>query len=607
MLPLLSFLIASLSSTSPASAPTPGTVHTFGAGHSSWLLDGKPFQVLSGEMHPARIPREYWTDRLRKAKAMGLNTVCLYVFWNLIEPELGKFDFSGQNDIAAFIKEAGKQGLFVTLRAGPYVCAEWEWGGYPYWLANIPGLVVRQNNPQFLKVAGEYLDALGKHLAGLSVKNGGPLILAQVENEYGSFGNDHAYMAAIRKAYEHAGFDCQFFTADGPGQDMLGGGTFPDLPAAINFGGGPEGSFKELSKFRLGGPQMNGEFWCGWFDHWYDGHNTTSVKDQAADLEWMVSRGISVNLYMFHGGTSFGWMNGANSGGKGFEPDTTSYDYDAPVAEDGSLTPKYEAFRQVYARHLAPGQTLPNPPKPLPKITIPRFELNEQTALFTHLPEPFTDDKAPSFEEIHQPYGFVLYRTRVKEAYEGPLELKRLQDRALIYVEYKLVGHLERQKGEHTLEVKIPAGGILDILVENQGRINFSEAILNEHKGIEAAILGSHTVNDWQIYPLPLNNLDTFTYSKNAAGGDGPILFKGSFNLKSLGDTYLDMRGWNKGNVWVNGHNLGRYWHVGPQQALYLPAPWLKRGKNEVVVLDLEPSGMHSVQGILSPVFANPK
>jgi beta-galactosidase len=600
MLATLSFLLA-------AKVPLPGSPHTFRAGPDSWLLDGQPFVVRSGEIHPARVPREYWADRLKRIRALGLNTISIYLFWNLLEPEPDQFDFSGQNDIAAFVREAGKQGLFVTLRAGPYVCAEWEWGGFPYWLANLPDIAVRQNNPAFLKAAGEYLDAVGKQLAPLTVSHGGPIILAQVENEYGSFGRDHAYTSAIRKAYEHAGFDCQLYTADGPGQDMLGGGAFHDLPAAINFGGGPEGSFKELAKFRTRGPQMNGEYWCGWFDHWYEGHHTTSAQEQAADIEWMLSRNISLNLYMVHGGTTFGFMNGANSGGKGFEPDTTSYDYDAPIAEDGTLTPKYWAFRDVYLKHLSPGEKLPEPPKPLAKVEIPPFELAESAPLLgSKLPEPYLDDNPPSFERMRQPYGFVLYRTRVAQAFAGQLDLQRLQDRAQIYVNSKLVGTLERQKGEHALSVEIPAGATLDLLVENQGRVNFSRALLNEHKGIGAVRLGQTALTDWKAYPFPLKDPEAFPFKKRQ-DISGPTLFRGSFGLRQVGDTYLDLRGWSKGNVWVNGHNLGRYWHVGPQQTLYVPAPWLHRGRNEVIVLDLQPTGPRSIQGITQPVFETPR
>lgn len=601
MIPALLCLATSLL----APVPTPGQVHSFRAGSKAWLLDDAPFVIRSGEIHPARVPREYWVDRLRKIRALGLNTISIYVFWNLIEPEEGEFDFTGQNDIAEFVREAGRQGLFVTLRAGPYVCAEWDWGGFPYWLRTYAGVTVRQNNAPFLKHVGDYLDALGKQLAPLTVKHGGPIILAQVENEYGSFGKDHDYMAAIRKAYAHAGFDCQFYTADGPDQGLLEGGTFNDLPCAINFGGGAEESFKELDKFRSLGPKMNGEYWCGWFDHWYEGHHTSGIEDEVKDLDWMLSRGISFNLYMVHGGTTWGWMNGANSGGKGFEPDTTSYDYDAPIAEDGSITKKYLAFRDVISRHLGPGEKIPDIPKEQEKVTIPRFELTEQSAVFDALPEPYTHEKTPSFEQMHLPYGFALYRTKVAQAFSGTLVLEGLQDRAMIYVDRQLKGILERQKGESKLNIEIPGGATLDILVENQGRVNFSHALLNERKGLAAVKLGDHTIDDWKIYPLPFNAPKTYKYKKLGDTQNEPTLYRGQFSLRRAADTYLDMQGWTKGNVWVNGHHLGRYWKIGPQQALYVPGPWLRRGRNEVIVLETEPTGHHSLEGATAPIFHN--
>ncbi|HLK13735.1 MAG TPA: beta-galactosidase family protein [Fimbriimonadaceae bacterium] len=590
--------------------------HTFSPGPDSWLMDGKPYLVRSGEMHYARVPRAYWADRMKRAKAMGLNTICTYVFWNFHEPEPGKFDFKGDHDVAEYVREAQRQGLNVILRPGPYVCSEWEWGGFPYWLANIPGIQIRQNNPQFLAASARWLDRLGKELAPLTIKRGGPIILCQVENEYGSFGNDHAYMAAIHRQLEHAGFDCQMYTADGSGRSMLDGGTLPDLPAAINFGGGAPDEFANLVAFRTSGPRMNGEFWCGWFDHWGEQHHTSGIQGEVRDLEWMLSRGDSVNLYMAHGGTTFGYMQGANSGGPNhFEPDTTSYDYDAPIAEDGTLTKKFWAFREVFKRHLNPGETVPDPPADNLHITVPSIRLSEYVDLMKQLPKPIHADHALSFEELHHPYGVVVYSFHHRPTKDGTLHVSGLQDRA--WCGY---GRLDRASGQATTQVQGVFGDATDpvwLVVESLGRVNFSTALLKERKGILTATVGNEPATDWSMYPLDLDHPDRFRFRmfKEPPFGvrmgaplvNGPILQRGEFSLSKVGDTYLkvDEGDQSDGFVWVNGHNLGRWNSEGPQQALYCPAPYLRVGRNEVRVFrnqTFDPDGF--VVGVLHPVFA---
>ncbi len=373
--------------------------HEFSWSGENFLLDGKPFLIRSGEMHYTRIPRPYWRDRLLKAKAMGINTLCTYVFWNSHETSPGKFDFTGQNDVAAFVKEAQSVGLWVIVRPGPYVCSEWEWGGFPWWLATIPGIKVRDLNQPFLKRSEIYLNAVGKQLAPLLIENGGPIIMTQVENEYGSFGADHLYMETIRDQIKAAGFTGQLFTSDGPGQGMLRGGTLPDCLSVCNFGGGPKGAFEEFAKFRKNVPKMCGEFWAGWFDHWGSDHAKTNTKSQVDDLAWMMENNVSFSIYMLHGGTTFGYMNGANWTGDGYRPDVTNYDYDSAIDEAGRLTPKWHAMREAVLSRCPDAEKI-EPPASLPMISIPKFQLQKSGSLFSQLPKPKLSERPMSFEEL---------------------------------------------------------------------------------------------------------------------------------------------------------------------------------------------------------------
>src|ERR1700690_790876 len=376
-----------------------------------FVLDGRPFQIISGEMHYPRIPREYWRDRLRKARAMGLNTISTYVFWNLHEPKAGTFDFSGQLDVAEFMREAQQEGLHVILRVGPYVCSEWDLGGYPAWLLTDPRMELRSNQENFLLPARDWLMRLGQELAPLQITRGGPIIAVQVENEYGSFGDDSVYMGKIRDFITEAGFSgAMLYTADGP--EELPRGTLQGLPVVVNFGPGEaQSAFAALRKFRPTGPMMSGEYWDGWFDHWGEKHNVTDGKQQADELEWMLAKGYSVNLYMFEGGTSFGFMAGANFE-KSYEPDTTSYDYDAPLDEAGQPTPKFFAFRDVIQRHLH-GAALPSLPPQIPAIEIPAIQLNESASLWASVGQPIQSERPITMEAAGQAYGYILYRARV--------------------------------------------------------------------------------------------------------------------------------------------------------------------------------------------------
>jgi beta-galactosidase len=588
----------------PMAAQQQGTAHTFGVANGQFVLDGKPFRVISGEMHYPRIPRAYWRERLRMARAMGLNTITTYVFWNEHEQKPGVYDFSGNNDVAEFIREAQQEGLYVILRPGPYVCAEWEWGGYPAWLLKDSDVVVRSNDPKFIQPATRWLKRLGEELAPLQIGNGGPIILTQVENEYGAYGSDHAYMELIRTALVEAGFTkSQLYTADGP--EQVPAGSLPDLPVGINFGGEKVGdaqaAFATLKKVRPEGPFFNSEYWAGWFDHWGGKHAHTNAGAQAANLKWMLEQGYSVSIYMFHGGTSFGWMNGANSDGKGsYEPDVTSYDYDSVLDESGRPTPKYFVFRDIIAK--ATGVTPPAVPEVPKPIGVPPVAMTEAASLWENLPaKPVLSEQVLSMEDVGQAYGYILYRTHVAQAASGELVLDQLHSYARVYVNGKFVGEIDRRLKQNSLPVQVTEpNSQLDILVENTGRVNFGNAITGERAGITGRVtLAGRPLLGWQIYPLPMNEINKLHFSDKPCSG--PCFYRGRFELSATGDTFLDTTQFTKGQLWLNDRALGRIWNVGPQQALYAPGPWLEKGRNEIVVFDLEGKSGASVQGLTAP------
>ena len=573
-------------------------------GKGVFLLDGQPFQIISGEMHYPRVPRPYWRDRLRKAHAMGLNTVSTYVFWNLHEPAPGRYDFTGQYDVAAFIRTAAEEGLHVIVRPGPYVCAEWELGGYPAWLLADADIVLRSTDERFTRPAERWLARLGKELAPLLSSHGGPVIAIQVENEYGSFDSDKAYMTWQRDALVRAGLGgALLYTADGGAQ--LPAGTLPDLPAVVNFGdGGAEDAFTRLGAFRPGAPMMSGEYWAGWFDSWGVAHHVTNAAKQAQELDWMLGRGYSVNLYMFHGGTTFGFMNGANLDRGRYLPQTSSYDYDAALNESGRLTPKYFAFRHAIARHVK-GPLPPLAASDAP-IAVPAFRLDRATSFWNALPGGVRTERPRAMETFGQSYGYILYRTHLPGPARGDLVVRDVRDFAQVYVGGMLRGTLDRRAGADRVAIEIPAAGArLDILVENTGRVNFSKALRDERKGITTSVsLGDKELTGWEVFTLPMSSTPRLSHAETAPQVAG--FYFGTFRLAVTGDTFLDMRGWDKGTVWINGHQLGRFWSIGPQQTLYVPGPWLRVGDNEVVVFSLTPPRERTLAGLTAPVFEVP-
>lgn len=584
----------------------PRVLHRISTNQTSFLIDGKPFQIISGEMHYSRIPRAYWRDRLKKARATGLNTISTYVFWNIQEPRPGLYDFSGNNDIAAFIRIAQQEGLYVILRPGPYVCAEWDLGGLPSWLLADPKAVLRSQDPHFMKPVRQWLMRLGKELAPLQASRGGPIIAVQIENEYGSFGSDHQYMREIRDAIVKSGLgEVLLYTADG--SDELSNGAIPGVQAVVNFGpGNAQSAFAALKKFRPNEPFMAGEYWDGWFDHWGQPHHTTNTAQQVKDLSWILSQGYSVNLYMFEGGTTFGFMNGANIDGDTYHPDTTSYDYDAALDEAGRPTSKYYAFRSVISKH-DPSRKLPPVPAPTPIVSIPKIRLTQSASLWSVLPKLIESVQPKPIEDFGQSCGYVLYRKYVASAARGNLMLGDLHDYAVVYMNGHQMGTLYRGLHQSSLPIAIPAGRAqLDILVENTGRVNYGPALRTEQAGITQPILfNGQPLIGWQIFSLPIEKPETLQFTAKQASG--PAFYRGTFQLSRIGDTFLDTSGLGKGAIWVNGHALGRFWSIGPQRTLYLPGAWLLNGTNEIIVFDLFGRPGKTLAALDHPILNNLK
>ena len=539
------------------------------------------------------------------AKAMGLNTIGTYVFWNVHEPEKGRFDFSGNNDIAAFVRMAKEEGLWVILRPSPYVCAEWEFGGYPYWLQNIKGLVVRSKEQQYLKEYESYINRIGKELSPLLVTNGGNILLVQVENEYGAYSSDREYLEINRKMFIKAGFNCLLNTCD-QSKDIEKG-ILPGLLPAVNGADNPEKVKSIINKNNNNrGPYFISEWYPAWFDWWGEPHHTVSSEKYAQQLDSILGAGISINMYMFHGGTTRGFMNGANCyDSSNYQPEVSSYDYDAPLDEAGNATEKFMVFRNVIEHHLAMGQHLPAVPTPKGTISLPPIVCSEQAPLANMLPIPKKALRPLTFEDLHQGYGYVLYRTKIKGGTSGVLSLKDLRDYAIVFVNGKREGVLNRMQKQDSLWISLPGGEVtLDILVENLGRINYGPNLLKNKKGITQKVLfNQQELQGWEMFSLPFDRVDSIKFEKTRVLTEMPVLKKATFQLKTIGDTYLDMSSWGKGCVWVNGHHLGRYWEIGPQQTLYVPAEWLKKGDNVIEVLELLKPGQMEIRSVEKPIL----
>ena len=595
-----SLAFASLLALSPAEMMAATKGGTFTTGDKTFLLNGKPFVVKAAELHYPRIPRAYWEHRIKMCKALGMNTVCLYVFWNIHEQQEGKFDFTGNNDVAAFCRLCQKNGMYVIVRPGPYVCAEWEMGGLPWWLLKKKDIRLREQDPYFMQRVEIFEREVGKQLAPLTIQNGGPIIMVQVENEYGSYGKDKPYVSAIRDIVRKSGFDkVSLFQCDWSSNFLNNG--LDDLTWTMNFGTGAniDQQFKRLGEVRPNAPKMCSEFWSGWFDKWGARHETRPVKAMVEGIDEMLSKGISFSLYMTHGGTSFGHWAGANS--PGFQPDVTSYDYDAPINEWGQATPKFYELQKTMAKY-TDGKKLPAVPKaPMSIISVPEFKFTEYKPLSYGIGNAKESNAPLSFEDMNMGWGTMVYETTVP-AIEGTSTLTGdFHDFAQVYVNGKYVGKIDRVKNEKSLELPaMPQGANLTIVVEGMGRINFGRAI-KDYKGIIGNVtIATQKENcDLALTPTSWTNStisDDYQTAVNALGMPQNKMrglqtkagyYRGYFNLSKVGDTFINMEAFGKGQVYVNGHALGRFWQIGPQQTLYLPGCWLKKGKNEVVVLDV--------------------
>ena len=594
-------LIFSLMACLPMSAQKAGT---FEAGEGSFMLNGKPFVVKAAEIHYPRIPREYWDHRIKMCKALGMNTICIYIFWNIHEQQEGKFDWSGNNNVAEFCRLAQKNGMYVIVRPGPYVCAEWEMGGLPWWLLKKKDIKLREQDPYFMERVKVFETEVGKQLAPLTIQNGGPIIMVQVENEYGSYGTNKPYVSEVRDCLRSVGFDkVALFQCDWSSNFEQNG--LPDLTWTMNFGTGAniDQQFRRLGELRPNAPKMCSEFWSGWFDKWGARHETRDAKDMVDGMREMLDKNISFSLYMTHGGTSFGHWAGANS--PGFAPDVTSYDYDAPINEYGLATDKFYKLREMMAKYNN-GKALPSVPKaPMGIITVPKFEVNEYAPLANGIDQIVADRNIKTFEEMDMGWGSMIYTASLPEIPSAGTLTVDAHDYAQIFINGNYIGKIDRVKNDKS--VSIPAtkkGDQLTIVLEAMGRINFGRAI-KDFKGLVSDVTISAEVDDhevtyniknWGNCTIP----DDYETAKNAftakskmfranlpEGIGKPGYYRGYFNLSKVGDTFLDFETWGKGQVYVNGHAMGRIWRIGPQQTLYVPGCWLKKGKNEIIVLDV--------------------
>lgn len=582
---------------------------TFEIGNKTFLLNGKPILIKAAEIHYTRIPAEYWEHRIKMCKALGMNTICIYAFWNIHEQNPGEFNFKGQNNIAAFCRLAQKHGMYIMLRPGPYVCSEWEMGGLPWWLLKKKDIKLRTNDPYFLERTRLFMNEIGKQLSGLQITQGGNIIMVQVENEYGAYATDKKYIANIRDIVREAGFkDVPLFQCDWSSNFI--NNALEDLVWTVNFGTGAniDAQFKKLKEVRPNTPLMCSEFWSGWFDHWGRKHETRDAATMVSGLKDMLDRSISFSLYMTHGGTTFGQWGGANS--PTYSAMCSSYDYDAPISEAGWTTPKYYKLRELLANYMENGEKQSEIPEAYPVIEIPTFALNETAQVFENLPNPKVSKDIHPMEQFDQGWGTILYQTSLPEIKNGTtLLITEVHDWAQVFVNNKLIGRLDRRRGENSIKLPaFPAGSRLDILIEAMGRVNFDKAI-HDRKGITEKVellteSSTKELKDWKIYNFPVDYkfIKNKKYTKKS-NVNGPAYYRTTFNLEKVGDVFLDMQTWGKGMVWVNGKAIGRFWEIGPQQTLFMPGCWLKKGKNEIIVLDLKGPERATITGLNKPIL----
>jgi beta-galactosidase len=572
--------------------------HVFSLGKKDFLLDGKPFQIISGEMHPGRIPKEYWRHRIQMTKAMGCNTIAMYVFWNHHETEPGKFDFATENrNIGDFLKICEEEKMWVLLRPGPYVCGEWDFGGLPSYLLKTPDIKLRCMDSTYMSAVKRYVSRLSTVVKPHLVTNGGNIIMVQVENEYGSFGNDKTYLNTLKGYWTSNGINTPFYTADGPTPYMLEAGSLPGLAVGLDSGGDPR-DFKLAATTNPGVPVFSSETYPGWLTHWGEKWARPDTTKLLKEIKFLLDSSHSFNFYVIHGGTNFGFTAGANAfSATQYQPDITSYDYDAPINEQGRATPKYYALRNLISKYV---KDIPAVPAPIPAMNIPEIKMQAYSSLWSNLPKPVTSAQPKPFEYYGQNQGMMVYKTKLIGHKSDELTITEPHDYAVVFLNGKFIDTIYRDGGKWTInlpktDVKDPE---LEILVEGMGHINFAQFMI-DRKGItDRVTLNGMTLMNWEMYQLPFDEKYVQHVKPSTIDADRRgTFFQGTFTLQQTADTYIDMSQYKKGIVWVNGHNLGRYWYVGPQQRLYCPASWLKKGENKVIVFDLLENEAKSVSG----------
>lgn len=581
--------------------------------NKNFLMDGKPYKIMSGAMHYFRIPREYWRDRLLKLKECGLNTLETYIAWNMHEPEEGKFVFDGNLDIDAYLTICEELGLNVIIRPGPYICAEWEFGGFPWWLLKYENITLRAYDEVYLSKVRRYytklFDILRPHLAS----NGGGIIMLQIENEYGSYGDDKRYMRAVADLYRELRMDCLYFTSDGLEGYMMQGGPLDEHLAVANFGSRPYDQLTRLRSYRPSQPAMCGEYWCGWFDHWFEEHHTRDPEALAKDFEEFFTVDGSFSIYMFHGGTNFGFMNGANYSEK-YAPTVTSYDYFAPLNEAGDRTEFYYHIRDIIGKYFGKENLPALTAKDSAKAAYGKVKFTNKAYLLENLDnlaDPI-DIKIPTYmEQLDQGYGYILYRKEMEGSGEKlRLDIESVHDRAEIFIDGDRKATYERwdmPSEEDRFVIDLPYGKDfrLDILCENMGRVNYGQKLIDK-KGISGVRFNRiRNYFDWQAYNLPMDDLSHLKFSEADGAYDTPVFLRGYFSIEGQpNDTFIKLDGFTKGFVTINGFNIGRYFNpAGPQRTLYVPAPVLKEGENEIIVFESDKTDSITVEFVDTPIL----
>lgn len=559
---------------------------TFEIKGSQFIKDGKEIKIISGAVHYFRNMPDTWRDIFKKLRAIGCNCVETYCAWNMHEKKPDQYDFTNNLDIAKFLKIAQEEGLMAIVRPGPYICSEWEFGGLPWWIQADENMEIRCSNKAYIERFDKYLDKLFDQVRPMLCTNGGNVIMMQCENEYGYYGDDKEYLAYLRDGYIKRGINVPLFTSDGTSKENLLDGSIDGCFSTLNFGSRVEENFKAHDELFPNTPKMCMEMWNGWFDAWGEEyHHTTSAEDYAKVVDDMLARG-SLNMYMFIGGTNFGFTSGANHY-EVFAPDVTSYDYDAMLTECGDVTPKYHAVREIIKKYV--DEELPEIPENREKKAYGEVKLTEVAGLFdnlSNLAEKKHNDVPLCMEKNGQGYGYIAYTTILNRDYvDTILSFESLGDRAQIYINRDLAGIVYINDEKLELNINAKAGDRLTILCENMGRANFGAKMMRK-KGIAGRCLLNKTIHfNWDVYCLEMNNLDKVVYDDKAPQ-EKSAFYKGTFTIDEAKDTFLKLPNFTKGFVTINGFNLGRYWEIGPQVTLYLPASLLNVGENEIVVFE---------------------